>query len=213
MIKIEHWSDFRCPFCYIADAEVAEMMRTLGDTSDIVIVNKAYELDAEAPKVAGLTAAEVFAKKYHVSKEVAQRKLSQIDAYGRRVGIYGFNYSGALPVNTFDAHRLAKYAEAVGIKGMYERLMKAYFVENVNIADIDTLLGIARELGLDLHDTESILNSDRYGDEVRRDEYEARLLGVRSIPAYVFDDGITLTGAGSAARMHDEILSLRGKGS
>lgn len=50
MIKIEHWSDYRCPFCYIADAEFEDMMKTLGDTSDIVLINKAFELDPEAPK-------------------------------------------------------------------------------------------------------------------------------------------------------------------
>ena len=54
MIKIEHWSDYRCPFCYIADAEFEDMMKTLGDTSDIVLINKAFELDPEGSQKGGL---------------------------------------------------------------------------------------------------------------------------------------------------------------
>ena len=45
---------------------------------------------------------------------------------------------------------------------MYDRLMKAYFVDNVNIADFDTLVGIAVEMGLDKEETERMLRSDRY---------------------------------------------------
>lgn len=208
MIKIEHWSDYRCPFCYIADAEFEDMMKTLGDTSDIVLINKAFELDPEAPKKVDYSTADVFSKKYGMSYDAAVRKLGMIDAYGRKVGIAGYNYSGAQPVNSFDAHRLTKYAEAEGVKGMYDRLMKAYFVDNVNIADFDTLVGIAVEMGLDKEETERMLRSDRYAEDVRRDEYEAYQARVASVPTYLSEDGRRFAGAGQAGQIKEVILEL-----
>lgn len=211
MIKIEHWSDYRCPFCYIADAEVEEMMKTLGDTSDIVIVNRAFELDPEAPKEVDYSTADVFSKKYGMSYDAAVKKLAMIDAYGRRVGIDGYNYSGAKPVNSFDAHRLTKYAEAMGIPGMYDRLMKAYFVDNVNIASHKVLTDIAVEMGLDREETKKMLESDRYGAEVRHDEYDAYQHRVTSVPTYLFENGERFAGAGVAGQLKEVILSLRDK--
>lgn len=209
MIKIEHWSDYRCPFCYIADVEVEKMLESLGDHSDIVIINKAFELDPEAPKEVDYTTADVFSKKYGMSHEAAVKKLQMIDAYGRRVGIEGYNYSGAKPVNSFDAHRLTKYAEAMGVPGMYERLMKAYFVDNVNIASHEVLTDIAVEMGLDREETEKMLKSDRYGHEVRNDEYEAHQMRVSSVPTYMFEDGRRFSGAGVAGQIKEVILELR----
>ena len=185
---------------------------TLGDTSDIEVVNKAFELDPNAPRYVDYSTADVFSKKYGMSHEAAVKKLAMIDSYGRSVGIEGYNYSGAKPVNSFDAHRLTKYADEKGYPGMYERLMKAYFVDNVNIADFETLVRIAVEMGIDKDDAEKMLRSDRYADAVRNDEREAYQAHVTSVPTYLFEDGRRFAGAGQALKMKEVIEELRKKG-
>lgn len=47
MKTIRVWSDFTCPFCYIAETRLRKVMSELGDT-DIRIELKAFELDPSA---------------------------------------------------------------------------------------------------------------------------------------------------------------------
>ena len=71
--------------------------------------------------------------------------------------------------------------------------MRAYFTECVAIGEREVLAQLGEELGLP--DAAEVLASDAYGDAVRRDEHEARLLGIAAVPFFVVDRYYGIEGA------------------
>jgi hypothetical protein len=85
--------------------------------------------------------------------------------------------------NTLDAHRLVHLA--AGHKRehqMLDRLYKAYFTEERSVFDVESLVGLAVDEGLDATEVREALESNQYVDAVKRDLDEARMLGVSGVP-------------------------------
>jgi predicted DsbA family dithiol-disulfide isomerase len=54
---------------------------------------------------------------------------------------------------------------------------------------------LATEAGLPEEEVRAVLMSDRYAEEVRADESEARELGINGVPFFVFDGRLAVSGA------------------
>ena len=76
-----------------------------------------------------------------------------------------------------------------------ERILKAYFVDSLNISDHKVLASLAYEVGLNSDKTLSILESDKYGEEVRKDEETASKLGISGVPYFVINNKYAVSGA------------------
>lgn len=76
-----------------------------------------------------------------------------------------------------------------------EALFKAYFEDGKNPADKETLLAIGLEIGLDANALKTVLDSEAFANEVHQDEYEARQIGLRGVPHFVFNDRYAVSGA------------------
>ena len=198
MITLTIWSDFACPYCYIGEARLEKAIEELGVKDDVQIDYRAFELDPNAPKDVVSSTPERFAKKYRLSLEDAKAQIEQISALGRELGI-DFRYATTQYSNTFDAHRLMKLAEAKydrsTVNRLNELLFKAYFVENLILADHKVLLDIAIEAGMNENDAKDVLESGKYADEVRFDEREAGMRGVHGVPYIVFNGDFAVPGA------------------
>ncbi len=130
-MKIEIWSDFICPFCYIGKRKLEAAIQQLSLTNPEVNY-KSFELDPEAPKNSGLTIHEKLASKYGRSIEEAKEMTSNMEHQAAEVGL-DFKFYQMVPTNTFDAHRLAKYAESKGLdKEVTERLFDAVFTKGLD---------------------------------------------------------------------------------
>lgn len=197
MKTIRVWSDFTCPFCYIAETRLRKIMSELGDT-DIRIELKAFELDPSAKTEVTETTAQRYARKYQATAPDAIRRVGQISMLGRRTGLK-FDYAKTICVNTRSAHRLMKMAERDYPYDVVMRLNDAIFnaclAEGRNISDPEVLKDLAAECGIDAAATEAVLGSDVFDDEVARDEREASDLGITAIPCFVFSDGTMVKGA------------------
>lgn len=197
-IRITLWSDFACPYCYIGETRLEKALEELGVKNDVEIDYRAYELDPDASKEVVSTTPERFAKKYRLSLEGAKEQIEQISSLGRELGI-DFRYATTQYSNTRDAHRLMKLAEAKYDRAMVSRLnellFKAYFVENLILADHKVLLSKAIEAGINEADAKEVLDSEKYADEVRFDEREAMMRGVRGVPYIVFNGDFAVPGA------------------
>jgi predicted DsbA family dithiol-disulfide isomerase len=88
--------------------------------------------------------------------------------------------------NSGPAHQAALWADAHGGGEEFRRAVyRAYFAEDLNIADTEVLAGISDRLGLDTDDLRRALAEGRYRDEVERQFQLARDWGVTAVPAYV----------------------------
>lgn len=198
MMTLTIWSDFACPYCYIGETRLQQAIEEMGLRDEVVVDFKAFELDPTASKEVVSGTPERFAMKYRLSLDDAKKQIEQISSLGRELGI-DFNYATTQYSNTRDAHRLMKLAEAKydreTVGRLNEALFKAYFVENLVLADHKVLLDKAVGAGLKEEDVKEVLESGKYDDEVRFDEREAAMRGVRGVPYIVFNGHFAVPGA------------------
>ncbi len=203
-MTITIWSDFACPYCYIGETRLTQAIEELGMTDNVKIDFRAFELDPTTSKKVVSSTPERFAKKYGLSLAGAEQQIEQISELGRELGI-DFRYATTQYSNTFDAHRLMKLAEDKydynTVKRLNNLLFDAYFTKNLVLAEESVLLAVAKEAGMDEKEVAEMLKSDRYADDVRFDEREAQMRGVRGVPYMVFNGEFAVPGAMSLEGM------------
>ena len=96
-------------------------------------------------------------------------------AYGDRTHTY----------NSRLAQELGKWADTqAGGDAIHDLLYRAYFVEGVNISDIDALVGIAERAGLDSAKARKVLSERAFKEEVDKDWQRSRETGVTGVPTF-----------------------------
>lgn len=196
-MKIEVWSDFVCPFCYVGIHRLLLAIEQLPFHENIYIEFKSYELNPNVEKNDMQNVYELLSNRYHLTTEKAQKLYADIEAQAAEIGLE-CNLDSIQYLNTFDAHRLTKYA-AKHSKGnvMAESLLKAYFTESENISDHATLIRISQEIGLNPNQVEDILQTCKYTKSVRLDEEQAQEMGIQTVPFFVFNEKYAISGAQS----------------
>ena len=212
-IKISYWSDFACPFCYVGEQRMKNLMKELNIMDKFEFKLLAFELDPNAPRESKLNIIEDLAKKYHMPVEKAKQTVEHMNKLGKAEGIDFKNDTVRLS-NTFKAHRLAKYVES---KGNYENTEKiinllydAYFTKNLLISDENVLIDLGMKVGCTKEELEKLMNSDQYSKEVREDEENAYSEGVNGVP-YFMINGEVINGAVSKEEMKDVLLRALNK--
>lgn len=123
-----------------------------------------------------------------------------------------FRYATTRYTNTRDAHRLMKLAEAkydhTTVARLNEALFKAYFVENIELSNHKVLTDKAVAAGMDVTEVRDVLSTDKYDDEVRLDEREAGMRGVRGVPYIMFGGAFAVPGAMSIDGFKDALNRL-----
>jgi len=128
--------------------------------------------------------------------ERANRVYDAIAQTGRDNGIdFQFDRIKYTP-NSIASHRLVFFAGRFDLEvQMVERLFKGFFMEGLNIGDLDVLVKLASEIGLDKGETRSFLKSDELYEEVVQSDHKARELGVHGVPAFVARERYVISGA------------------
>lgn len=195
-MKIEIWSDFLCPFCYIGKRKLEMALAQLPFIKDPEIVYKSFELNPEASLFNGTKIEVELAAKYGMSIDQARQNNQQIKQVAAEVGL-AFDFEAMKPTNSLAAHRLAKYAKTTAFETEFvEALYQAYFEEGQLISDAEILSAIATEVGLEKVAVQEVLADDsRYLEEVRQDENEAYQFGISSVPYFVLDQKYAIQGA------------------
>lgn len=194
-MKIEIWSDYVCPFCYIGERKLEQALEQLDMKDDVEIIFNAFELDPNAAPSYEANINELIAKKYGMGLAQAKAANENIINAARGVGL-NFNFDNLKPTNTFNAHRLSHYAKAEGkLKEYTEIVMKGYFADSMLISDHNTLADLAEKVGLNRDKSMEILSSDAFTEEVRQDETAAHKRGINGVPYFLFDGKEAVSGA------------------
>lgn len=194
-MKVEIWSDYVCPFCYIGKRRFEAALAQFPHRDEIEVVFKSFELDPNAAREGNPSTAEMLMAKYGMSREQVEANLANLTEQAREVGL-DFRIAEAVQTNTFDAHRLSHYAADHGkMNELAERLLKAHFTETKNLGDRETLADLAADVGLDREQVLDMLASGEYADFVRAEEEEAQRLGIRGVPFFVIARRYAVSGA------------------
>ncbi|KAA9333459.1 DsbA family oxidoreductase [Hymenobacter busanensis] len=204
-MKVEIWSDIVCPFCYIGKRKFENALAQFAHRDDVEIVWRSFELDPEAKTQAAGNLNERLAAKYGRSVKWAKQMSDNMTQTAAEVGLH-FDFDKAIPANTFRAHRLVHLAAQHGLQdAAKERLFKAYMEDGLNVDDVPTLQRLGTELGLPAEGVTRVLTSDEFAQDVRHDEYQARQIGVRGVPYFVFADKYAVSGA-QPTELFQEVL-------
>ncbi|MDB5085643.1 MAG: hypothetical protein JWN30_2529 [Bacilli bacterium] len=194
-MKIEIWSDFACPFCYIGKRHFEEAISQFASNEEMEVLYRSFELDPQAELNTGKSMNELLADKYGMSIQQAKEMNDQMTERAQTVGLT-YHFDTLKPTNTFDAHRLTQLASKHGkMYEMAERLFKAYFTESKHLGDHETLVDLAAEVGLPKEEVLQMLTSTEYTDSVRLDEQEAQSLSIQGVPFFVIDRKYAVSGA------------------
>ncbi|WP_166244228.1 DsbA family protein [Paenibacillus turpanensis] len=194
-MKVEIWSDFACPFCYIGKRRFEAALKQFPQGEEVEVVYRSFELDPNAPLKVDYDVHQMLAAKYGMTRERAIEMNQSMTDQAAELGLT-YNMDTLVVTNTFDAHRLSQYAAAKGkLIPMTERLLKAYFTDSLNLGDREILADLAAEVGLERDEAAQMLESDAFSNDVRDDEQEGAQLGIRGVPFFVIDRKYGVSGA------------------
>ncbi len=195
-MKIEVWSDFVCPFCYVGKRHLEQALEQFPNRDQVEVEFKSFELDPNAKPYSGQSIHELLASKYGTSVEQAKQMNENVGQQAADVGL-NYNFDKMKHTTTFDAHRLAKYAATVGKeKEMTEILLHSYFEEGKLISDYDVLADLAESAGMDRQEALDVLKDEKkFANDVRIDESIAQQIGVTGVPFFVINQKYSISGA------------------
>jgi predicted DsbA family dithiol-disulfide isomerase len=190
-LTIEIWHDVICPICPIGVSRFRKALDQFAGRERVeVVVYRSYRL---MPGVAPHSVDEHIAHKFGPDQKAAPI-LKQVSQVAAQEGIT-YDLKNTLAGDTLDAHRLLHLARAQGKqKALIERFHRGYFSEHANLFDRDALLRLAVEAELDEPSVADVLDGDRFTANVEADQTEAHARGIRSVPHFLIDGRISVSG-------------------
>jgi predicted DsbA family dithiol-disulfide isomerase len=198
-MKVEIWSDIVCPFCYIGKRKFEKALAGFSGKNQVEIEWKSFQLDPEMDNKAGLNVHEYLGKRKGATAAEGKKMNDQMTAIAQEVGL-NYDFDSAVINNTLNAHRLLHFAKTKSLQiqnELKERLFKAYYTEGKDTSDVETLVQLATEVGLDAVESRKVLESNLYEQEVLDDQQHAYQVGVQGVPFYVFNNKYAVSGAQS----------------
>lgn len=194
-MKIEIFSDFTCPFCYIGKRELERAIETAGYADQVEIDYKTYQIGPDTPKENAPSLYEGMAAKFDASIDEVKEMTKGIAMRANEVGLH-YNFEDMKTAHTEKAHRLAKWTKQFGKEAAYtEALMNGYFTAGKDLNDDAVLLEVIADLGLDVESAKSVLASNDFIEVLNQDRYDAQQIGVQSVPFFVFENRYGIKGA------------------
>jgi predicted DsbA family dithiol-disulfide isomerase len=200
-LKLDIVSDIACPWCAIGYARLEEAMEALKDEMDFSIQWHAFELNPD-PGAQAEPILPALARKYGRSEAEVRENQDQMMDVARDLGLNFEKLQERYTRNTFDAHRLVKWAGDQGRQtDMKMACFEAYFGRAENISDPGVLVSCAESAGLDGNQAKAVLDSDQYAEAVREDEAKYQQAGVSAVPAYIINQTYLISGAQEPATL------------
>jgi predicted DsbA family dithiol-disulfide isomerase len=195
-LAIDIVSDVVCPWCFIgkrrleAALELYRQRRPEAPAPEIVF--HPFELNPDLPRE-GIARADYIAKKFGARGYSAHDRLVHA---GAQLGIaFAFDKIERQP-NTLAAHALIERARLSGVQGeVKEALLKAFFVEGVDLTDDKTLVSVAAGAGLERKEAEAAVADEELRRAVSEQEDKARAMGVSGVPFFIFNKRLAVEGA------------------
>ncbi|HZL94984.1 MAG TPA: DsbA family oxidoreductase [Vicinamibacterales bacterium] len=207
-MHIDIWSDVVCPWCYLGKRRLEKSLASFEGRGDMTIAHRSFQLDPTRPKGETTSRRTMLMSKYRLTEDRVRAMDHNMESMAAAEGLAYHLTEKGQSGNTLDAHRLVHLAASHDREDqMLERLYKAYFTEQRSIFNVESLVSLALEEGLDATEVREALESDRYVDAVSRDLEEARMLGVTGVPFFVIDGRYGISGA-QATDMFTRALAM-----
>lgn len=197
MMKVEIWSDIRCPFCYLGKRRFEAALEQFPHRDRVMVEWHSFQLDPYLVTQPDINVFDYLAERKGITREQSIQAHEQIILQARQLGLE-YNFDRAVVANSFNAHRLTHLSKVYHLENvMEERLFRAYFTEGADISDIATLIKLGGEVGIPANAAQEMFNSDDYTDNVLQDQVYADELNIQGVPFFLFNGKISVRGAQS----------------
>ncbi len=201
-LHIEMVSDVVCPWCWLGLRRFKQAIALVPDI-EVNVVFRPYELDPTIP-AGGADYKDYMRQKFGSdgSSDRSKGMREALETYGRDEGVpYNFDAISRRP-NSLNAHRLIHWAQGQN-KGeaMKEALFQAFFADEQDIGDHETLVSLAAKVGLDANIVSDLLASDADVETVRSEIEMFRGMGVRGVPTFIANRALAASGAETPERL------------
>ncbi|WP_234417820.1 MULTISPECIES: DsbA family oxidoreductase [Miniimonas] len=195
-LQVEVWSDVQCPWCWIGRRRLQEAVAATGE--EIELVYRSFELAPDVPVDYDGTSVDFLADRKGMPRDQVRAMMARVTEIAAGDGLE-YHLETARQTNTVLAHELLHLARERGVQEhLKERLFGAYFTENRHVGDVEELVSLAVESGLDAAEARAALADHRYLPAVRADVAQARAYGINGVPFTVVDGALGVSGAQSA---------------
>ncbi|QQE76420.1 DsbA family oxidoreductase [Brevibacillus composti] len=189
---IEIYQDTICPWCRIGKKKLFDAIEQW-DGQPLTIRYRAYQLNPDTPKE-GLPFWESMAAMKGGMDVVGQMVQHAANA-GEAAGVpFRFDQVKKWP-HTFASHQLIKLAPADKQTSVLDAVYRAYFEDGQDIGQLDVLLRIAGEHGMDPDETRRQIEAGEKADEIEEDLRYAAELQITGVPFFIIDGKFALSGA------------------
>ncbi|WEK53998.1 MAG: DsbA family oxidoreductase [Candidatus Cohnella colombiensis] len=194
-MKIDLYSDMVCPWCRIGKKNMSDAISAWeASTGETIEVNyHAYMLSHDLPPE-GQPFNSAMEKKMG-GPEKLRPMLQRVTEAGAAVGVtFNFDQVERMP-HTELAHRVTALLNTESQEIWLDAVMKAYFEDGRDIAQLSVLLEIADELGIDVEALRQELDAGNGKEAVQDDFTTARNIGISGVPFFILDGKYALSGA------------------
>ncbi|MGI9291586.1 MAG: DsbA family oxidoreductase [Gammaproteobacteria bacterium] len=193
-IRVDVVSDMVCPYCYLGKRRLEKAIAGRPDLN-ITVNWRPFQLSPDMPRE-GRDRLEHYEQLF--GNERAKQIMESMQDTGMDDGI-AFDYRpGARSPNTLAAHvlmRLADENSSVDMDVLAEKLFYAHHVDCDDIGDLDVLMRIAKEVGMDVPELRARLRDEEIEALVTGQVEEARGQGVSGVPFFIINGRYGISGA------------------
>jgi predicted DsbA family dithiol-disulfide isomerase len=194
-MQVEVWSDVVCPWCYIGKRRLETALSRFAHADAVEVVWRSFQLDPSIPEGRTHPTLPDLAAKYGRSIEEMRGQLASVEQLAAEEGLH-YDLAAGVSGNTLPAHQLIHLAAERGLGGaVKERLLHAHFEEQRSVFDVESLVELGAEAGLDAAEARAALTDRRYLPAVTEDIATARALGATGVPFFVVDRTYGAAGA------------------
>lgn len=167
-LRIDVWSDYVCPFCYLQLPVLDQLQQTYGEQMELGW--HAFELRPEPtapldPNADFLRATWSRAVLPLAEKRNVVMKMPTVQPRSRKV------------------LEAAAFARSAGLfEAFHKQVFKAFFEQGHDIGHIPTLIDLGGAAGLDADALQHALDARLHAEEVAADQQLAARLGLRAVP-------------------------------
>lgn len=204
-MKVDIWSDTRCPFCFIGKKNFEKALQSFSQQKNIQVNWHSFQLDPDMKTDLTKNHYEYLSEiKGFPMQQIMQMHDNLIES-GKRAGI-DFNFDEVKVSNSFKSQMLVQLAKEKGkANEMEELLFEAYFILGKDIDDVEVLSGIGEKLGFSKEEITNAVQSSELSTLVSKDISEASSLGIRGVPFFVFNQKYAISGA-QPTHLFSEVL-------
>lgn len=212
ILDIDFVSDFVCPWCFLGKTRLSralDQVRATRTDLEVRINWLPFFLNPDTP-AAGEPYRPFLEAKFGGARG-ADEVLARITQAAAPDGLpFAFERITTRP-NTLNAHRLTYRAQSLGhtparINALGEALFAAHFQQGRDIGDTDTLVDIAVATGDKADEVREWLEGIDGKSAVKRMAAQVQKQGVSSVPFFIFNRRLAVSGAQTPAALGAAIL-------